>query len=116
MDNRCSVNSSEGAGLMQTFVAVVSSKVDAGLQDPMLSEAVAAVNEWEPVPKKHLSNRQPRMKNFVLGGFTTGSVLGMDCATAKGKSVEAVLIGSAETDLVASGSKAAGSTLGMDNE
>ncbi|KAJ6420885.1 hypothetical protein OIU84_028293 [Salix udensis] len=82
----------------------------------MLSEAAVAVHEWEPMPKKHLSNRQPRMKNTISGGSTAGSALGRDCATAKGKSVEVVLIGSIKTNLVASGSIAASPTLGMDSE
>ncbi|KAJ6683717.1 hypothetical protein OIU85_007413 [Salix viminalis] len=84
--------------------------------DPMLSEAAAAVHEWELVPKKHLSTRQPKMKNTVSGGSTAGSALGRDCAAAKGKSIEVVLIGSVETNLVASRSIAASPTLGMDSE
>ena len=106
----------KGAGTLQTSAAIASPLVDAGLQDPMVYEAASAVHVWEPVPKKHTSNRQPKLKAIGSGIPAAGSALGKDSAAAKGKSVEAVGFGSVDTGLMVSGSVSAGSTLGMDCE
>ncbi|KAJ6420884.1 hypothetical protein OIU84_028292, partial [Salix udensis] len=74
-----------------------------------------AATDWEPVPKKLINNRQPKMK-AIGSGPVAGSALGKVSAAAKGKSVEAVGIGSVDIGLMASGSVSAGSTLGMDYE
>ncbi|KAJ6683714.1 hypothetical protein OIU85_007410 [Salix viminalis] len=106
------VQVSAGAGTLPTFAAIASPLVDAGLQDPMVCEAAT---DWEPVPKKLISNRQPKMK-AIGSGPAEGSALGKVSAAAKGKSVEAAGIGSVDTGLMASGSVSAGSTKGMDCE
>uniref|UniRef100_A0A6N2ME06 Protein RER1 n=1 Tax=Salix viminalis TaxID=40686 RepID=A0A6N2ME06_SALVM len=100
------VQVSAGAGTLPTSAAIASPLVDAGLQDPMVCEAAT---DWEPVPKKLISNRQPKMK-AIGSGPAAGSALGKVNAAAKGKSVEAVGIGSVDTGLMASGSVSAGST------
>ncbi|KAJ6683716.1 hypothetical protein OIU85_007412 [Salix viminalis] len=87
------VQVSEEAGTLQASVAIASPLVDVGLQDPMVCEAASAVHDWEPVPKKHLSNKQPKMKTIGSGILAAGSALGKDSVAAKGKSVEAVVIG-----------------------
>ncbi|KAJ6365137.1 hypothetical protein OIU76_030000 [Salix suchowensis] len=56
------------------------------------------------------------MKAIGSGVLATGSALCKDSAAAKGKSVEAVVIGSIDTGLMVSGSVSAGSILGMDCE
>ncbi|KAJ6368660.1 hypothetical protein OIU78_001104 [Salix suchowensis] len=53
---------------------------DAWLQDPMVCEAATAVHDWEPVPKKHLSNNQPKMKAIGSGVLAAGSTLCKDSA------------------------------------
>ncbi|KAJ6423539.1 hypothetical protein OIU84_024495 [Salix udensis] len=75
----------------------------------MVCEAATGVHDWQPVPKKHTSNRQPK----IGSGIPADLALGKDSSTSKGKSIEAVGNVSGATDLTALGSVAAGSAMGM---
>ncbi|KAJ6693768.1 hypothetical protein OIU85_004538 [Salix viminalis] len=100
------VLSSEGTELVHNSVALAPPLTDEGLQDPMVCEAATGVYDWQPVPKKQTSNRQPK-----IGSVPTDLALGNDSSTSNGKSVEAVGKVSGGTDLTALGSVAAGSTM-----
>ncbi|KAJ6365129.1 hypothetical protein OIU76_029992 [Salix suchowensis] len=102
------VLSSEGIESVHISVALAPPLTDEGLQDPMIYEAATGVYDWQPVPKKHTSNRQPK-----IGSVPVDLALGKDSSTSNGISVEAVCNVSGGTDLTALGSVAAGSAMGM---
>ncbi|KAJ6370149.1 hypothetical protein OIU76_028426 [Salix suchowensis] len=74
----------------------------------MVCEAAAGVYDWQPVPKKHTSNRQPK-----IGLVPADLALGKDNSTSNDKSVEAVGNVSGGADLTALGSVATGSVVGL---
>ncbi|KAJ6739064.1 hypothetical protein OIU74_003928 [Salix koriyanagi] len=100
------VLSSEGIESVHISVALAPPLTDEGLQDPMIYEAVTGVYDWQPVPKKHTSNRQPK-----IGSVPADLALGKDNSTSNGISLEAVGNVSGGTDLTALGSVAAGSAM-----
>ncbi|KAJ6770275.1 hypothetical protein OIU79_021011 [Salix purpurea] len=101
------VLSSKGTESVHNSVALAP-LTDEGLQDPMVCEAATGVYDWQPVSKKHTSNRQPK-----IGSVSAALALGKDSSTSKGKSVEVVGNVSGGIDLTALGSDAAGSAMGM---
>ncbi|KAJ6377598.1 hypothetical protein OIU76_026552 [Salix suchowensis] len=106
--------SSEGAVSLQNSVDLSASLVDVGLQDnaslvtgmafeapapavaqarqpvpakqpaPMISKASTADRDWQPVQKKHTSNRQPKTGLGALAGLVLGAV----SVVSKGTAVE----------------------------
>ncbi|KAJ6670163.1 hypothetical protein OIU85_010623, partial [Salix viminalis] len=73
--------------------------------DPMVETASA--DGWQPVPRKHTSNRQSKSGS----GNPQNLALGTASVASKGKMVEAVGNESVDNGLLASGNMAAGSSL-----
>ncbi|KAJ6740514.1 hypothetical protein OIU79_000604 [Salix purpurea] len=73
--------------------------------DPMVETASA--DDWQPVPRKHTSNRQPKSGS----GNPQNLALSKASVASKGKMVEAVGNESVDNGLLASGSMAAGSSM-----
>ncbi|KAJ6691260.1 hypothetical protein OIU74_015869 [Salix koriyanagi] len=102
------VLSSEGSESVHNSVPLAPPLTNEGLQDPMVCEAAAGVYDWQPAPRKHTSNRQPK-----IGSVPAALGLGKDSSVSNGKSVEAVGNVSGGTGLTVLGSVAAGSIMGM---
>ncbi|KAJ6419686.1 hypothetical protein OIU84_029748 [Salix udensis] len=105
-----------------------------GMQDPMVFEAAtvaparqalpnkltstrqpdvvaATVDVWQPVLRKHTSNRKPKSGMGILPGLALGLAFGKDIVASKEKMAEAIENVSTTNGLMASGSIAAGSSM-----
>ncbi|KAJ6751934.1 hypothetical protein OIU85_002359 [Salix viminalis] len=74
--------SPSGAESVHNSIALAPPMIDEGLQDPMVYEAATGVHDWQPVSKKHTSNRQPKI----------GSGIPADLALDKDSSISKVLL------------------------
>ncbi|KAJ6290111.1 hypothetical protein OIU78_025933 [Salix suchowensis] len=89
------VLSLEGAASVH---ALVSPLIDKDLQHPMVCEAASGLQDWQPVPKKHTSNRQPKISSDLTA-----------LTLQQGKSVAEVGYATGGADLSGMGGNAAGS-------